>query len=39
MFCRGINDTRDPKAPVMGVDHQDGIIVVVVLLSDGVFAW
>ena len=39
MFRRGSNDTREPKAPVMGLDHQDGIIVVVVLLGDGVFAW
>ena len=39
MFRRGSNDTRGPKAPVIGVDHQGGVIVVVVLLGDGVFAW
>jgi hypothetical protein len=39
MFRQGSNDTRDPEAPVIGVDHQGEIIVVVVLLGGGVFAW
>ena len=36
MFRRESNNTSDPKAPVMGVDHQDGIIIVVVLPGHGV---